>query len=130
LVEFKISGAKNDVSVQITADKPYGGISIGECVTLNKAVLKAIEGEAVIPLEQVSLEVSSPGLDRVLVTRQDFRRVLGQELHFWFKASLNGKMEAQGVLTEAGETALTIDVSGKTKLVLPLANIIKGLLVI
>ena len=130
LVEFKVGGHKNDVLIQITADKPSGGITIRECAILNKALVAAIEEEQILPPEIFSLELSSPGLDRPLVTRKDFMRLLACELYFWLNEPIEGKKEVQGVLAEVGESTLTINTSRKTKLVLPLALIIKGVLVI
>jgi len=130
LIEIKVGGHKNDVIIQITADKPSGGINIRECAILNKSLVAAIEQENFLPPENFSLELSSPGLDRPLVTRKDFMRVKAQELYFWLNEPIAGKKEVQGILSEVGETTLTINTSDKTKLVLPLTSIIKGMLVI
>ena len=132
LIELKIGGNKNDLLIQITADKPSGGITIRECAILNKALVAAIEQENVLPPEVFSLELSSPGLDRPLVTRKDFMRLIGQELHFWLNEpiGIGGKKEAQGILAEVGDATLTIDAPGNLKLVLPLPSIIKGIMVI
>jgi len=129
LIELKVGGHKNDVTIQITADKPSGGINIRECAILNKALVAAIEQENFLPPEIFSLELSSPGLDRPLVTRRDFMRFVGQELHFWLNEPVGGKKETQGFLKEVSEKGLIIDVDGD-QLVLPLPSIIKGLLVI
>ena len=64
LIELKVAGHKNDVCVQITADKPSGGITIGECAILNKALVAAIKQEGLLTPGTFSLEVSSPGVDR------------------------------------------------------------------
>jgi ribosome maturation factor RimP len=125
-----VGGHKKDVLIQITADKPSGGINIRECAILNKALVAAIEQENFLPPEIFSLELSSPGLDRPLVTRKDFMRLIGQEIHFWLSEPVAAKKEVQGVLTEVAETSLKIDCSRQGMLVLPLANIIKGVLVI
>ena len=130
LIDIKVSGHKNDVIIQITADKPSGGINIQECAILNKSLVAAIEQENTLPPDIFSLELSSPGLDRPLVTCKDFMRCIGQELCFSLNEPVGGKKEVQGVLTGVGESALTIEVSGKSKLVLPLSSIIKGVLVI
>jgi ribosome maturation factor RimP len=129
LIELKVGGHKNDVMIQITADKPNGGITIRECAILNKALVIAIEQESVLPPEIFSLELSSPGLDRPLATRKDFLRFKGSELHFWFNEPVNGKKEAQGKLAEVGEKDLTVDVPG-SRLLIPLSSVIKGMLVI
>jgi ribosome maturation factor RimP len=130
LIELKVAGNKNDVLIQITADKPSGGITIRECAILNKTLAAAIEQENVLPPEIFSLELSSPGLDRPLVTRRDFMRFRAQELHFWLTEPIGGKKEVQGILAEVGESTLTIDTPANTQLVLPLQSIIKGMLVI
>jgi len=130
LIELKVSGHPKDVQIQITADKPSGGINIQECAILNKSLVAAIEEENVLPPEIFSLELSSPGLDRPLVTRKDFMRLIGQELYFWLSEAVAGKKEIQGILLEVGESELTINAPRHPKLVLPLPSIIKGVLVI
>jgi ribosome maturation factor RimP len=130
LIELKVAGHKNDVLIQVTADKPSGGINIRECAILNKSLVAAIEQESFLPPENFSLELSSPGLDRPLVTRRDFMRFIGQEVHFWLNEPVGGKKEVQGILAEAGELNLTIEGPKKLKLDLPLSSIIKGILVI
>ncbi len=70
LVELNVKGRPNDVNIQILADKPSGGITIGECVILNKSLVAAIEQEGFLPREIFSLEVSSPGIDRAPLTDQ------------------------------------------------------------
>jgi len=129
IVDLKVAGHKNDVMIEITADKPSGGINIRECAILNKSLVAAIEQEQFLPPEHFSLELSSPGLDRALVTRKDFLRVKAMELHFWLNGPVNGKNEVQGILSDVTETELTVEAGG-LKLVLPLTSVIKGMLVI
>jgi len=64
LIELKVTGNRRDVRIQVIADKPSGGINIGECVIINKSLVAAIEQEKFLPREIFSLEVSSPGIDR------------------------------------------------------------------
>ncbi len=62
LIELKVTGQRRDVRIQVIADKPSGGINMGECVILNKSLVAAIEQEKFLPREIFSLEVSSPGI--------------------------------------------------------------------
>jgi len=64
LIELKVTGHRRDVHIQVIADRPSGGINVGECVILNKSLVAAIEQEKFLPREIFSLEVSSPGIDR------------------------------------------------------------------
>ena len=63
LVELKVAGHTNDIHIQIKADKPSGGITIGECVLLNKSLVAAINQEGLLTPGTFSLEVSSPGIE-------------------------------------------------------------------
>ena len=131
LIDLKVSGNKNDILIQITADKPSGGINIRECAILNKSLVAAIEQEHLLPPEIFSLELSSPGLDRPLVTVKDFMRSKGQQLHFWLNAAVgkDGKKEAEGLLTEINDQVLVVEAQGE-RLEIPMTSVIKGLLVI
>jgi ribosome maturation factor RimP len=64
LIELKVGGQINDIRIQITADKPSGGITIRECALLNKALVAAIGQEGLLTPGTFSLEVSSPGIDK------------------------------------------------------------------
>ncbi|MBF0510731.1 MAG: hypothetical protein HQL13_00210 [Candidatus Omnitrophica bacterium] len=130
LLDLKITGPAHDIFIQVIADKPSGGISIGDCVILNRLLKDAIENEGILEPQNFSLELSSPGLDRPLVSFKDFKRVKGQEIHFWLNESLEGKKELQGVLTQVQESAVTIEVLKGRQIVLPLSIIIKGMLVV
>ncbi|MDE2027451.1 MAG: hypothetical protein KGJ11_02780, partial [Candidatus Omnitrophica bacterium] len=100
-----------------------------DCAILNKALVAAIEQDSFLPPDIFSLELSSPGLDRPLVTRKDFMRCVDQELRFWLNEPVAGKKEWQGTLVEVMENSLMIAVKD-VELVLPLPLIIKGKLVI
>lgn len=131
LIDIHIKACKSDWVIQILADKPSGGITIQECAIINKFVVEEIGKENFLTREIFSLEVSSPGLDRPLVTCGDFRRCIGKRVHFWFKENpeVRWRKEEEGILSEVGESQVTIE-SGNQKIVVPLSFIIKGILVI
>lgn len=62
LIELKIKGHINDSHIQIIADRPSGGITVGECVTIHKALADAVMKENILTPGTYSMEVSSPGL--------------------------------------------------------------------
>ncbi|PRP61231.1 ribosome maturation factor RimP, partial [Bacillus halotolerans] len=57
-----------------------------------------------------SLEVSSPGLDRLLFTSEQYQRYLEQELQIRLKILNNGKRRIRGRLTAVTEQGVCIDV--------------------
>ena len=121
---------KNEVLIQFTADKNMGGITIEECAQLNRAIIEAIDNEGFLPEDGYSLEFASPGLDRPLVGLKDFARNLNREIHLFLQGPLEGKKEWSGILMGISDGKLTVFTKKKIEVVLPLGQIIKGMLVI
>ncbi len=130
LIELKVGQHKRDVLIQITADKLTGGISIGECCTLNKAISAAIDAAGVIPEDCYSLDFSSPGLDRPLTTLKDFARNLNAAIELELKEAQEGKRGLTGILVSIDGQSLTMVIKKDKRVIIPLSNIIKGMLVI
>ncbi len=95
LVELNVRMIKNDLNIQIIADKSTGGITLDECSELNKDIIIFFEEQSVLD-EDFSLEVSSPGLDRPLKTVQDFKRVRGREIRILFNDPVDNQWETAG----------------------------------
>lgn len=131
LIEVKISRHQRDVFVQILVDRPQGGISVAECSLLNRAMVEALDKERVFNEDGYSLEVSSPGLDRPLITYKDFYRNLNSEMKLWLKVEVSGKREHQGILIAVTEESLTLLMKEKRQEInIPLNQVSKGLLII
>jgi len=99
-----------------------------------------VDVEDLVPGAEYTLEVSSPGLERKLFHRADYERFRGSLLKVQTFQPVNGNRHWQGRLTEVGEKAIILDLSGvrpkgKNKKVveqqieLELANIEKAQLV-
>ncbi len=130
IIELKITQPRGDVQIQVFADLPMGGIGIDECTMLNKELVEALDAAAVLPSEHFTVEVSSPGLDRPLKTSKDFLRNLNYNIRLFLKEPVNGKREAVGVLMAATATTVTLFTKQKLELVIPLADIERGLLIL
>ncbi len=130
LIELKVGRHQQDVLIQITADKPTGGISIAQCSTLNKAVVVAIDEAAFMPEDCYTLEFMSPGLDRPLKTYKDFLRNMNADIHFYFHEAVSGKKEIDALLIAATEVNVTVITKKRIEIVIPLANIDRGILII
>ncbi len=128
LVELHIGRHKGDVLIQFTADKPVGGITMGECAGLNRAIVEEIDRDGFLG-ENYALEFSSPGLDRPLMTVKDFQRNLKRKIRLWLNQPVEGKKECSGILEEVTPEHLTVSVKNK-RMAVPLASVIKGTLVI
>ena len=65
-------------TIQITADKAGGTINVDDCATISRRLSPLLDAHD--PIEgRYFLEVSSPGIDRILVRPSDFEDWAGYE---------------------------------------------------
>lgn len=94
--------------LRILIDKPEG-IDLNDCEKVNHAI-DAILDEADYIKEQYFLEVSSPGIERVLKKDRHLEQYKGKEIQVkLFKKDENGKKEYQGILQEFDEEKIIIE---------------------
>ncbi len=98
---------ERDWYLRIYIDKS-GGIGLDDCQKFSEEFGKVLDREAVINGSYI-LEVSSPGLDRLLKKERDFVRERGKKVDVTFYAPFNGKKQIIGVLTGFDGTTLTLD---------------------
>ncbi len=77
------------------AEEAGRGITLGECVELNNRLSAWLDQENLID-EHFLLEVSSPGVDRPLVTRNDFLRCRGRRVSVTTSPEYAGARCVQG----------------------------------
>jgi len=128
LVEFNIKRRGRTVVIDIIADKPNGGITIGECASVNKGINRAIEKKRWLD-DNYIVEVASPGLDRTLKTPRDFERVLGRRVRVHLLEAVEGKVEHHGDVAEVNEDQILIRTNEKI-IIIPLKYISKAVQVI
>ncbi|MCI0405553.1 MAG: ribosome maturation factor RimP [candidate division Zixibacteria bacterium] len=106
LVELSIGDRGHKTLVRVFADRPAGGISIDECARLSGRLSDRFNLENVFERAYI-LQVSSPGLERPLVSRRDFERKVGREVRIWLNE--NGTTwEASGELLAVNDDGLLI----------------------
>ncbi|MCZ7564203.1 MAG: ribosome maturation factor RimP [Burkholderiales bacterium] len=102
-----------------------GGISVEDCERVSRHLERVL---AVEGFDYDRLEVSSPGLDRVLKTAAHFRRFAGQEAELRLRVPVGNRRRFTGVLRGATEAALDLEVDGAVMSV-PFENLEKARLV-
>jgi len=112
----------------IFADRLGGGINLDECAQLSRQISQALDEKDIIT-SRYMLEVSSPGLDRLLKRQSDFLRSLNKEAVFFLNDLVNGKCQWQGIISKADEATVYLQVRGEI-LKIPLVKINKAQLVI
>jgi ribosome maturation factor RimP len=109
--------------LRVYIDSP-NGISVDDCERVSRAVSEQLDAADPISGEY-TLEVSSPGLDRVLRTQQHFERFEGERVKLEMSQPVNGRKRFAGRLTGVGKGEITLEVDGAA-LQLPIAGIHKA----
>ena len=122
LVDLERSG--KGLFLRIFIDKP-GGIDVDDCAAVSHHLTRLL---AVENINYDRLEVSSPGLDRLLKNERDFVRFAGQKARIKLRIPVDGQRNFVGVLRETGAGKVQLEVDGKV-LSLDLANLEKARLV-
>lgn len=124
IVELNFIRMRGKSLLKLLVDRKCGGISLGDCSRLNQKIGEALDAADTIK-ESYVLEVSSPGLDRPLKTKNDFLRCINKKVKFFLCQPVNGKIEINARVDRAEDEAVVVDIEGKTQEI-PLSNIIKA----
>jgi len=124
LVDLHIQRDRNKIILKLLVDKPTGGISLQECVKLNEEIGQVLENQDFIQ-ESFVLEVSSPGLDRPLMTIKDFIRATGKDVIMFLKEKIQEKIELSGKIISAKDNVVVIEFEGE-QIEIPLEKINKA----
>ena len=101
-----------DYYLRIVIDKSEG-IDINDCETVNNAINDILD-EADYIKEQYFLEVSSPGLERLLRKDKHFESQIGNEIKVKLFKPIDKQKELIGTLEEYNKNEVTIKVDDKT----------------
>ncbi len=106
-VEYVKEGSEYYLRVYI--DKP-SGVTIDDCVEISRKLSDLLDFEDYIS-EAYTLEVSSPGLGRVLKRDRDFENSIGRRVEYkLYQADEQGNKEYEGVLTSYDKENKTVTV--------------------
>jgi ribosome maturation factor RimP len=123
LWELEYAARSNGGLLRLYIDSD-AGITVEDCAQVSHAVSEVLDANDPIP-GFYTLEVSSPGLDRVLRTREHFERVVGELARVEMSAQIEGRKRFGGRLQHVSDEAITLHVDG-IDLTLPLAGIHKA----
>ncbi len=90
------------------------GIGLDDCEQVSRQVSAVLDVDDPIS-GQYNLEVSSPGLDRVLRTDAHFERFLGHEVRILLRGARDGRRKFKGLLAGAGEGQIEVTVDDRTE---------------
>ena len=99
----------NNVRVFIDADE---GIPLSVLIKYNKSLYKIVEESGVLPADDFSLEVSSPGLDEPLKINRQYKKNIGR----FVDVLMNDGTKKEGKLLEVANEGIKIETEkGKGK---------------
>ena len=139
LVELQLSPSGRHADLRIFIDRPPvdgvpvtggpdgSGVGIKDCERVSREVSALMDVHDPIPTAY-TLEVSTPGLDRVLRTPEHFSRFIGERVNVELAVPREGRRRFTGELrvAEAGAITLLVD---DTEVVLKLSDIERARLV-
>lgn len=108
LVQLRIKPTHN-IKVFIDTDE---GISIDNCIRVNRQLYKAIEESGLFPEGDFSLEVSSPGIGEPILLNRQYHKNTGR----FFVVTLQDDRKLEGTLTGVTEDGIVLEeIKGKGK---------------
>jgi len=125
-IEFAQAGRGGVLRIFIDrgAREAESGITVDDCATVSYRVSQVLEVEDPIK-GHYTLEVSSPGFDRILRKRAHFERFIGERIFAELKLPVEGRRRFAGVLKSIVGDSIVVEVDGQAH-ELPLERIQKA----
>src|SRR5262245_39041527 len=117
-VELLSQGKHSLLRIYIDRDD---GVSIEDCERVSKQVSAVLDVEDPIT-SSYTLEVSSPGLDRLLFKPEHYAQSVGERVDLRLGMPEQGRRRVIGEMTRYAGDELTVDVDG-TPFIVQLANV-------
>lgn len=120
-IEYLAQGKHTTLRIFI---EKQDGVQVDDCEKVSKQVSAVLDVEDPIQAAY-TLEVSSPGVDRILFERQQYEQFLGEQLKVRLRANFDGRRNFSGILValEDEEVVLRVD---DEEFVFPLEGIDKA----
>jgi ribosome maturation factor RimP len=106
LVELALRRHGGQLVVRFLVDK-VGGVTIQDCARLNQLIGEALDAADWMN-DSYTLEVSSPGLDRPLISKRDFERAIGEAVEVELSEGVRGSRQIAGPLLAVQHEAIVV----------------------
>ena len=119
-VKLDIKGSKN---LQIVAERIIDQkLDINDCVKISKFATVLLENEESINFD-FGLEVSSPGVDRLLIKIEDYKNFEGSMVKMIFSKDIGKKQKILGLLSDVTKNNMIKIKSNDEKFTIPFDSI-------
>jgi len=108
LVDLKTTSHNGKPLLQVFVDRERGGVTLDDCTALSEKVGECLDANNFYE-NGYFLEVSSPGIDRVLRKEKDFKRFAGKHIKIRLKRPVNNSRVYYGDIAgfESGQVLLS-----------------------
>jgi len=89
IVDVKISRASGKLLIQVFIDKHNGSVNMKDCEVWSDKIGSYVDMNNIIDGAYL-LEISSPGVDRIIKKEKDFKRFAGQKVKIVLKKPVEG----------------------------------------
>jgi ribosome maturation factor RimP len=124
LVEVESVRAPGGSVIRLYVDRE-GGVTVDDCARVSKEVGHLLDAEDIVRARYY-LEVSSPGIDRVLRKREHFNRFRGRPLRVVVSEPIHGSRKVSGRIRECSQESLFVEIEDGTVVKIPLSLIHKA----
>jgi ribosome maturation factor RimP len=111
LVDADVASGPGGLAVRVVVDTPEGDgrVAIERCADVSREIGTVLDADG--GFDRYRLEVSSPGLDRLLAREKDFLRARGAEVKLETRRPLDGRRHFRGTLVafEGGVARVRVD---------------------
>jgi len=106
LVSVDIARQGKRLVVTVCLDRE-GGIDVNTCAEMSEEISRYIDVEDLIE-DRYTLEVASPGLQRILRKPREYRCFLGREVEVLLRQPFEGRQKMLGKLIAADDEGMTV----------------------
>jgi len=108
LVELEYSAGRAHALLRVFIDRD-AGVTLDDCAQVSREISTLLDVEDPIP-SAFTLEVSSPGFDRVLRTQAHFGRFVGSRVFIELKEPRAGRRRYTGKLLTVDDAGIALEV--------------------
>ena len=123
-VEYLNQGRKSLLRIFVEREE---GVSVDLCAEVSRHVSDLLDVEEIMP-SAYTLEVSSPGIDRLLFKSEQYAAHVGERLDVRLRFPFEGRKKIVGTLAGLEKNTVVLQV-GEDEYLLPLENVQKARLV-
>lgn len=108
LVDVELAGSHHHPTLRVYIDSAQG-VVVDDCARVSRQLSALLDVEDPVP-GHYTLEVSSPGLDRPLVTPEDFKRYVGETIKVKMHEPVLGRKNFSGRLLDVAADHVVVEV--------------------